>query len=164
MLVRSRLVLFVVALAAGSLVAPTPRAEAQSAYSSWSLSSGGSWDLGSTLVPIMVGSCVAGAAELVLIVADLYSWGAQTPFDDGWAIFDIIMGSLWTTAGAIGAVWYVTVEQGVPGALGGGGLAVGALHIAHGVWSLAKNGRPPPVAPAVSVNGDGATITLVGSF
>lgn len=162
MIVRSQLALFVLVTALATLAPPPAHVEAQSDVAS---TSGSSWSLDGLAAPAIAIVSVVGAAELALVVADIYSWAAGTPFDDGWAAVDLVVGALWVVGGAATLAYFVDAQVAdVFPMISGGVLALGALHIAHGAWSLATNDPPPPVAPGVALSAGGAHFTLAGSF
>ncbi|MDX2089598.1 MAG: hypothetical protein SFX73_17215 [Kofleriaceae bacterium] len=114
-------------------------------------------------VGIAIGGVVA-LAPLGLGIADLVSYGLDSPWDDGWAVVDLVVGGLTLGAGAVfmsvaagandgGEGW---LAVGIPTAVWGGHL------VGHGIWSLLNNDRPPPVS--VSVSTDGASLGWSGSL
>lgn len=142
---------------------PPGRAEAQSG---WSTASYDSSNLDAVLWPIVIGGTIAGAAALAISVADVVSFAMGSPFDDGWAVVDIVLGGIWTLAGAVGlgiASAHDALDSWVTG-ISAAGIALGALNITHGAWSLATNDRPPGLAPAISPIEGGAMASIAGTF
>jgi hypothetical protein len=95
---------------------------------------------------IVIPPGIVGLGVLALAVADVVSFAMDSPWDDGWAIVDLITGSLFAvggiiTLGAIAALDYDPVAQGAAGGVGAGLLAFAGLFIGHGAWSLANNDR-----------------------
>ena len=143
-------------------VVPASRAEAQG----WSNASLPSPDVSGVVLPIGIAGAVVGVATLTLSVADVVSFAMNTPFDDGWAVVDVVVGGLLTLAGTGALVYFAAIDENVPGigGLGAGVLALGALNITHGAWSLATNDRPPGLAPAISPIEGGAMASIAGTF
>lgn len=108
-----------------------------------------------------------GGLTLGLGIADFVSYGMDSPWDDGWATVDIILGSLLTVAGLSFLGMGLSLQgQGIDAgpSIGGGVayLAWGGHMLAHGIWSLDDNDRPPPVSVAVS--GEGVNLSVQGTF
>src|SRR5262245_66367088 len=80
------------------------------------------------VVALSVPSLLLGLGILALAVADVVSFAADSPWDDGWAVVDIITGSVFAVAGiatlcAIAALDYDPIAQGAAGGVGAGLLA-----------------------------------------
>jgi hypothetical protein len=147
------------ALAAVSLwIAAPTRAEAQ-------FSGTGSYD-GLAIGAGIGGGLLIGVPSLIFTVADCVSFGQDSPFARGWAIFEVVYASFELLLG-LG-----TTTSGIVVAAGGSdGLAValiglvplafGALHLAHGVWSLETLGSRPREGPSARISLVPATASVV---
>jgi hypothetical protein len=98
------------------------------------------------------------AASLALSVADLISYGLESPWSDGVAVLDFVGAGLNLLAGSL--VFFITDDPGWQG-MGAAHFGVSAHLLAHGIWSLATN-DPPPLA--VAVGPDGASIRYEQRF
>ena len=135
-----------------------------------------SFSLCSDGCPALVGIAVAGGIVggaaggfvLGLGIADFVSYGIDSPWDDGWATVDIVLGSLLMLPGLgfLGTGFALAAQGNDASAAIGGGfayLAWGGHLLAHGIWSLENNDRArPPVSVAAS--GDGVSVSVQGSF
>ncbi len=137
-------VLLAVTVSLGSTLASPSRAEAQFGTGSYT-------DL---VVGLGIGAgLLVGVPTLLFTVADCVSFGQESPFARGWAIFELgyasfeILMGLGTVSGGITVATggsdglALTLSSLVP-------LAFGALHLAHGVWSLETLGSRAREGPA----------------
>ena len=121
--------------------------------------------------PALVAVGIVGVAAqgfvLGLGIADLVSYGIDSPWDQGWAIVDIVVGSLCAIGGlSLLSAGLSNEAQGTPssGLIGAGvGYTAWGTHLLmHGVWSLTRGERAPPVSVAVS--GEGVQVSARASF
>ena len=117
------------------------------------------------IVAVAVPATLAAGFSLGLGIADLVSYGLDSPWDDGWAVVDVIAGALTLSVGL------VLVGMGFDGRpdsnrYGPGLFAAlwGAHLIGHGVWSLLGNDREPPVELQVAPMEGGGRFAVTGPF
>lgn len=147
---RSLLVAAVSALALSLLVAP---AKAQT-------------DADTTpVLAVGVPAAFAGGFALGLGIADLVSYGIDSPWDDGWAVVDLVVGGITVVVGAVlfamGFDGRSDSNRYGPGIFA---FAWGAHLVGHGIWSLLANDREPPVDLEVAPTEGGARFAVTGPF
>lgn len=116
---------------------------------------------------IAVPAVLVGGGVVALAVADVISFAAGTPFWTEWAIFEIVVGSLAIATGVVVlAAGIVSLNDGESFVLGLSAvpLALGALNLAHGIWSLESRGSAPPVTAFFAPVDGGAMAGLGGGF
>lgn len=158
------------ALAAGACWSVAPQhAEAQSGWSI-DLSGASSAAIGGAGVILFFGliGAVYTVPTLIWTVADIVSYAQDSPFARGWAIFEIVYGSL----GVIGGVMVASVAAGSEGwlAFGLSAIAFSGFNVAHGIWSVvsldarASSRDYGSVVPFFTPRHDGAVAGVGGQF
>lgn len=123
---------------------------------------------------IAVGTSIAvtGTFAVTMVVADTISFALDSPWDDGWAIVDIVAGGVlvagWAALSIAALVqglendaygrWHLWAAASIaPGLLGG-------YLLSHGIWSLSENDRAPPPRAIIAPTDGGAIVQVFGLF
>ncbi|MBW2461599.1 MAG: hypothetical protein JRH11_08120 [Deltaproteobacteria bacterium] len=145
------------------------RAEAQ-AGTSWSSAS---FDHGPSdgAQDALVVTALAAFASVEVTILSLGVWRATqgNGFRPGWAVMELIWGTFEGLSGGL-TVARNSNENAANRAVAAGAVALGALHIGHGIFSLVRGGpgrvRGPTDPPALSIDvasvAGGATLTVSG--
>jgi hypothetical protein len=117
------------------------------------------------VLAVGIPAALAAGFSLGLGIADLVSYGIDSPWDDGWAVVDVVIGTVTLVAGAV-LIGTGLVDRPDSNRYGPGVFAVawGAHLLGHGIWSLLTNDEAPDVELEVAPGEGGARFVLTGTL